>query len=326
MSKIILIVISMLFTQACRQTSQKTEQKPNPIPSPSLHFSADSAYNYVQKQVDFGPRVPNTQAHVQCAAYLTETLKKFGAEVHVQNVKLTAYNGDVLNASNIIGVYNPSSTKRILLCAHWDCRPWSDHDPDPANRYKPVTGANDGASGVGVLLEIARQLSDSLPAVGVDIVLFDAEDYGPHEDYSGKTEDAWCLGSQYWAKNPHVQSYNAMYGILLDMVGDANATFYKEYFSKYYAATIVNKVWNMAQELGFNDYFIHQAGGAVTDDHYYVNTLTGIPCIDIIDYKPSGKSGFVPYWHTVSDTMENISKNTLHAVGTTVLQVIYAEK
>lgn len=314
----------MLFSQACRQTAQKTEEKSNS--NPLLQFSADSAYTYVQKQVDFGPRVPNTAAHVQCSAYLTNALKSYGAEVHVQNVKLTAYNGDILNSSNIIGVYNPASTKRILLCAHWDSRPWSDHDPDKANRYKPVTGANDGASGVGVLLEVARQMSKSLPAVGVDIVFFDAEDYGPHEDFKGEAPDAWCLGSQYWAKNPHTQPYNAMYGILLDMVGGEGATFYKEYFSMYYAAPVVNKIWNKAQELGFSDYFIHKAGGAVTDDHYYINTLAGIPCVDIIDYNTSGKSGFVPYWHTVNDTMENISKNTLHAVGTTLMHVIYSEK
>lgn len=314
----------MLLSQACRQNVQKTEQQTTPASVP--RFLADSAYAFIQKQVDFGPRVPNTEAHALCAVYLAKSLEKYGAGVQVQNVKLTAYNGDVLNASNIVGVYNPDSANRILLCAHWDSRPWSDHDPDPANRNKPVTGANDGASGVGVLLEIARQLGEKAPGIGVDIVFFDAEDYGPHEDFKGNAPDAWCLGSQYWAANPHTSSYNAMYGILLDMVGAHGATFFKEYFSMYYAAPVVNKIWNKAQEIGFSDYFLHKAGGAVTDDHYYVNTIAGIPCVNIIDYNPTRNNGFVDYWHTVNDTMENISVNTLHAVGTTLMHIIYTEK
>lgn len=324
MIKVFLIALSVIFSQSCNKVTQKTQESEATVNVPS--FVADSAYIYIQKQVNFGPRVPNTKAHTQCADYLSESLKNFGAEVHVQKVQLTAYNGEKLNASNIIGVFNPTASRRILLCAHWDSRPWSDHDSDPANRYKPVMGANDGASGVGVLLEIARQLGENSAPVGVDIVFFDAEDYGPHEDFKGNAEDAWCLGSQYWSANPHTVPYSAMYGILLDMVGAKDATFFKEYFSMYYAASVVNKVWDKAQELGFSDFFIHKESGAITDDHYYVNKISGIPCIDIIDYNSSREKGFGDYWHTINDTMDNISVNTLHAVGTTLINVIFSEK
>ena len=213
-----------------------------------------------------------------------------------------------------------------MLFAHWDSRPWSDHDPDPANYNTPVLGANDGASGVGVLLEIARQLGQTAPEVGVDIIFFDAEDYGAPETFTGNSEDSWCLGSQYWARNPHKSGYKANYGILLDMVGAPGATFYKEQISMHYAAHIVKKVWDKAQSLGFSQYFINEELGAITDDHLYINRITGIPSIDIIQYDKYSSKGFGHYWHTINDTMENIDKSTLHAVGTTVMHVVYSEK
>jgi Zn-dependent M28 family amino/carboxypeptidase len=186
--------------------------------------------------------------------------------------------------------------------------------------------ANDGASGVGVLLEMARQFSIQKPEIGVDIIFFDAEDYGAPQNYSGASEDAWCLGSQYWANNPHKAGYTAEFGILLDMVGAPNATFYKEDFSMYYAAGIVEKVWSTAATLGFSNYFRDEKTGAITDDHVYINKIAGIPSIDIIQYRNEGQnSGFGHYWHTVNDTMENIDKNTLFAVGTTVMHVVYNE-
>lgn len=288
-------------------------------------FVADSAYKYVKQQVDFGSRVPNTKAHVLCARYLAESLKSFGAEVTLQKATLTAFDGTRLNAVNIIGSYNVENENRILLFAHWDSRPWSDNDPDPTKHRQAVDGANDGASGVGVLLEMARQFGLQHPTVGVDIAFFDAEDYGAPSDFKGNTEDSWCLGTQYWCKNPHVKGYRAKYGMLLDMVGAPGATFYKEQISMYYAAHVVNKVWSAAEKLGFSQYFVNAQGGAVTDDHLYVNKMAGIPSIDIIQYDPNTESGFGAYWHTTNDTMENIDKNTLYAVGTTLLDIVYAE-
>lgn len=324
MRKLLLISFGILLLTACRQPSQSKKIEEAQVIVPP--FSSDSAYVYIKNQVEFGPRVPNSNEHKECAKYLAESLKRFGAQVIEQKADLVAFNRNILHAKNIIGVFKPEAANRILLCSHWDSRPWSDHDPDPKNYNKPVDGANDGASGVGVLLEIARQISIHQPTVGIDIVFFDAEDYGAPASYQGDFEDSWCLGSQYWSKNPHKENYSAKYGILLDMVGAPNATFYKEEISLYYASPIVNRVWEKAQELGFNQYFISEKCGAITDDHLYVNKITGIPCIDIIHYNPNLSNGFGDYWHTINDTMENIDKNTLNAVGTTLMHVIYSEK
>jgi len=311
----------MVFS--CRQDAKPVANKEAPVSVPS--FSADSAYRFVEEQVNFGPRVPNTDAHKACADYLVNTLESYGAVVIEQKVKLRAFNGDILDANNIIASYKPEAKQRILLFAHWDTRPWSDHDPDPANNNKPVLGANDGASGVGVLLEIARNIGTSSPRLGVDIIFFDAEDYGAPENYTGNAEDSWCLGSQYWAKNPHVSPYAARFGILLDMVGAPDATFYRDQISEHFAANVVSKVWDKALNLGFEKYFVNKPGGAITDDHLYVNQIAGIPSIDIIHYNPDNQHGFGDYWHTVNDDMRNIDKQTLFAVGTTVMQVVYNE-
>lgn len=291
-------------------------------------FNADSAYRYIQVQADFGPRVPNTRAHKECGDYLAGQLEKFGAKVYNQYADLIAYDGTLLKARNIIGAYKPESKKRVLLCAHWDSRPYADHDPDPKNHHTPILGVNDGASGVGVLLEIARQLQKEQPALGIDIVFFDAEDYGTPEFYEGRHKaDTWCLGSQYWARTPHVQGYNARYGILLDMVGGKDVTFYYEGYSARTARSQMKKIWKKAAELGYGKYFVKEDGGEVTDDHIYVNTLARIPCVDIINYDANNpQSSFGSFWHTVNDTMENIDRNTLKAVGQTVMDVIYNEK
>lgn len=291
-------------------------------------FNADSAYQYIQVQADFGPRVPNTQAHKDCGEYLANQLERFGAKVYNQEAELTAWDGTLLKARNIIGAYKPESKKRVLLCAHWDSRPYADNDPDPKNHHTPILGVNDGASGVGVLLEIARQIQKEEPALGIDIIFFDAEDYGIPEFYQGRyTPDSWCLGSQYWARTPHVQGYNARYGILLDMVGGKDATFYYEGYSYRNARSEVKKIWNKASELGYGKYFIKEDGGEVTDDHVYVHRLARIPCVDIINYDANNdRSSFGSFWHTVNDNMDNIDRNTLKAVGQTVMDVIYNEK
>ena len=286
-------------------------------------FNADSAYHYVKTQVDFGPRVPNSSAHEACGDYLISEMERFGAVVTVQNADLRAWDNKILKSRNIIGAYNPDKQNRILLLSHWDCRPWCDNDPDPANHYKPVDGANDGASGVGVLMEIARQLQQRAPEVGVDILFIDMEDYGEPQWYDGsKSENSWCLGSQYWAKNPHVPGYRANYGVLLDMVGAPGAIFPQEGYSLQYAGSVVQKIWSEAYKAGFGALFINQQGGYITDDHVPVNQIAGIPTIDIIHFT---ENGFGEYWHTVNDNMSNVDKATLHAVGQTLLNVIYRE-
>jgi glutaminyl-peptide cyclotransferase len=300
-------------TQATSNSSEAAQQ---PQPSNIPDFSADSALAYVQKQVDFGPRVPGTPKHKACADWLANQLRRHTDTLIVQSDKVTAYNGKTLPMYNIIGSFNPQATNRVLLCAHWDTRPFADQDDERST--EPILGANDGASGVGILLEIARQLNLQSPNLGVDIVLFDVEDYGKSE-----VEDSYCLGSQYWAKKPHTPNYKAQYGILLDMVGAGDAVFPKEQFSLAFAPDIVHKVWHTAAELGFDSYFASSIGGTITDDHFYVNKLAHIPTIDIIHYTPEGTFG--KYWHTHDDNMSAVNKNTLDAVGTVLLTVIYRD-
>lgn len=322
-------MLYILFAAAmisCSQTPSSSSAKVESQPVKQQNvpaFDADSAWVFVENQVKFGPRVPNSEAHVACGNYLTSELKRFGAQVYEQEATLTAYNGTQLKAKNIIGSYNPENSKRVLLFAHWDSRPYADHDKDPANHKKPIDGADDGASGVGVLLEMARQFSIKSPEIGIDIIFFDAEDYGTPEFVKEYKENTWCLGAQFWAKNPHVKGYKADFGILLDMVGAKNASFFKEATSMRYAPQIVEEVWSTARDLGYGKFFINAEGGAITDDHQYVILGRNIPCIDIIYTDPESDNGFGPHWHTQNDTMDNIDRETLKAVGQTVLQVVY---
>lgn len=289
-------------------------------------FNEDSAYVYVKAQTDFGPRVPNTPAHDKCARWLEQKMKTYTEHVQVQKSKVRAYNGTLLNMMNIIATFNPDSPARILLCAHWDSRPYADWDEDPINHNTPIDGANDGASGVGVLTEVARVLSLNDINLGVDIIFFDVEDYGePRDERNNNTDENWGLGSQYWSKNPHEQNYKALYGILLDMVGVESATFTKEGFSMEYAPDIVNKVWNAASRIGYGNFFVNEPTNPVTDDHYFINKITGIPTIDIIHFDKNTSTGFYKYWHTKKDNIETINKNTLKAVGQTLLTVLYEE-
>ncbi|MBD5201621.1 MAG: M28 family peptidase [Bacteroidales bacterium] len=278
-------------------------------------FDADSAFAYVKRQVDFGPRVPNTAAHRATTEWLAESLRRRGAEVVEQKALLKAFDGTMLNATNIIGQFNPEAEDRLLLLAHYDCRPWADEDADESKRSLPVDGANDGASGVGVLLEVARQIALKNPGCGVDILFVDAEDYGSDED-----EDSWALGTKYFVEHPFKEGYVATEAILLDMVGGRDARFYHEYFSQQNAPSLASRVWACAEEAGYGDRFINRLGGAVNDDHRRLIDA-GIPAIDIIEYNPS--SGFNPAWHTSADNMDNIDAATLKAVGQTLLNFIY---
>jgi Zn-dependent M28 family amino/carboxypeptidase len=284
-------------------------------------FNADSAYSYVDKQVAFGSRVPNTAAHEKCAEYLVSKLESYSKNVIVQSTKVKAFNGKVLNIKNIIASYSPETSNRIFICAHWDSRPFADQDEDEENYNKPIPGANDGASGVGVIIELARLFSKNPPPIGIDLILFDAEDYGDSE-----TEDSYCLGSQYWSKNPHVKEYYAKYGILLDMVGAKDATFTMEEVSMKYAPDIMRKVWDIAVRAGYSDFFLYSKTSGVTDDHLYINELANIPTIDIIHRDSSTPTGFYKFWHTMDDDMAGIDKNTLKAVGQTLLTVIFEEQ
>ncbi len=281
-------------------------------------FNADSAYSFVKAQVDFGSRIPSTPAHAKCADFLVAKLKSYGLETIIQSGTTQTFDKKQFRLKNIIASFNPTAQSRILICSHWDTRPWADEDGKDAD--KPFDSANDGPSGVGVALEISRQISITKPVVGVDIIFFDLEDYGT----SGNNE-SWCLGSQYWSKNLHKPNYYANFGILLDMVGGSNALFPKEKKSVEYASAATDKVWKAANDIGYGNYFSSQVKEFVgIDDHIFVNKA-GIPCMDIIEYNQA-TGGFGDYHHTHKDNMSIIDKNTLKAVGQTLLEVIYNER
>ena len=335
MKRYFILIATLLLLASCGEKQPKETTPTTNKPKKTVNvpqFNADSAYQFVAKQTQFGPRVPETQAHADCAEWLTAKLGDFSDTVFVQNFRSRLFNGKGIDGQNIVGVFHPEAKKRIVLCAHWDSRPYADHDPDEGNRYKPIDGANDGASGVGVLLECARQFKlQELPeSLGVDIVLFDLEDYGPHqkdaEKYYDDRVNYWALGSQYWSKNPHVYGYRAYFGILLDMVGGSNPSFLKEEYSQAYAAWVVNNVWQKAFGLGYSSYFSNELGAIISDDHLPMNQIAGIPTIDIIDLQPeSSNECFPEVWHTLNDNLEHIDKNTLGMVGDVLLHVVYEE-
>ena len=323
-SAFILTVLFMALSCGGRKATTTTATATTQTPD----FCADSAYKYIRIQTDFGPRVPNTDAQQKCAAWLMTKLKEFGAETFLQGFETVTFDKTKIRGYNIIGSFNPESKARIILCSHWDSRPWADNDPDPANRTKPVDAANDGASGVAVILEIARQMKKQAPEIGVDCIFLDAEDWGPGESYQGNdSEKWWGLGTQYWARNPHAEGYRARYAILLDMVGGKGAKFSREGYSVMYGKHVVDKVWGAAGRLGYGSLFLPVDGGYVTDDHYYINRIARIPSIDIVPYLPNCReSSFGPTWHTTHDNIDNIDKNVLEAVGKTLIEVIYNEK
>ena len=295
-------------------------------------FNSDSAYAYIERQMSFGPRVPNSEAHTKCVVWLIEKLRELGAEVELQKVFMPDYRGNNQQIYNIIGHFKPSgsnarSAQTILLGAHYDTRPWCDEEENYSDRFYNVPGANDGASGVAVLLEVARQLGmrDSL-LIPVDIIFFDCEDMGSPRVYTGlEREDTWCLGSQLWATNyanninSQLSTVNYQYGIVLDMVGAPDASFPREMYSTNYAANYQHQIWRSAQALGYGAMFNDQQSYPITDDHYYINRIAGIPCVDIIHYDIRNATGFPFWWHTRQDNMDNISKSTLQAVGEVIM-------
>ena len=333
MKKTILFLVILLAVCACNRKTENGKTLSSQLSALSFPlFNADSAFAFVKAQTDFGPRVPNTEAHEQCAEWLVNKLSEYADTVMVQEFRTRLFNGQGIDGKNIIASFNPQANKRIVLCSHWDSRPFADHDPDEANWNHPIDGANDGASGVGVLIENARCFrSQPLPEkLGVDIVLFDLEDYGPRHDqaeqYYDEKHNHWALGSQYWAAHPHIPGYHANFGILLDMVGGSEPNFMKEYFSQGYAGWLSNKVWRYAQNLGYRQYFVNELGDPITDDHVSMNELAGIPTIDIIDLKPnSSNESFPETWHTLEDNIDNIDKNTLEMVGKVLIYTVYAE-
>ena len=297
----------------------------------SVEFNADSAYAFCAAQCDFGPRTMNSEAHERCSEWIQQQFRQYGYQVQLQKADLKGYDGTILKSTNIIASQKLTANSqkpeaRIFICAHWDSRPWANNDPDEANWRKPVMAANDGASGVAVMLELARLLQQNDSAqMAVDFTCFDAEDWGIPQWENDVDGDSWALGAQYWANSQEPKAKSYQYGILLDMVGGQGAKFYREGFSLKYAHNIVERVWQAANTAGYASIFPYLDGGYVTDDHVPVNEKAGIPCIDIINHYPDcEQSSFGPTWHTVNDDMQHIDKNTLKAVGQTLIQLIYS--
>ena len=321
------MAVTTLLLVACNGQTRSGHSKADTIALASCpRFNADNAMRLIKEQCEFGPRVTGSEASRLCGDYLIERFKSFGAEVEEQHGTVTTWEGKQLSARNIIARINPANADRILLCSHWDSRPWADNDPDEANWHTPVLAANDGASGVAVMLEICRILQEKPVKVGIDMICFDAEDLGTpqwEEDRIGSS-NTWCLGSKFWSERAMADNYKARYGILLDMVGGFGATFSREGYSMELAQPIVNLVWQLAGQLGYRQFFPLKDSGFITDDHINVNDA-GVPCIDIIPCYNDGPSSFGPTWHTLKDTPENIDSNVLKAVGQTLTQLIYNE-
>jgi hypothetical protein len=322
----IAVVVTMLFITNCtNNTPPKSSSTDTSNNSTSIYkqvspmFNADSAYYFIKKQVEFGPRVTASKESIKCSKWIVNQFKKYDAEVIVQEGSVTNWDKRKINIINIIAQTNTKATKRILITAHWDSRPYADNDPIESNKNKPVLAADDGGSGIGVMLELARVIQKNKLDIGVDFICFDAEDLGKPE-----YEDSYCLGTQYWGKNQLPVNYKASYAINLDMVGGKGAKFVWEKNSIDQGEATLRKVWEKAALLGYSDIFQYLQLGQITDDHVYVHKYTQIPAIDLIHFNQ--QTGFPIWWHTVNDDMTNIDNNTLKSVGQTLLEVIYSEK
>lgn len=322
MKKVFLISLGLfLIFASCKNESQNTsiaevETKKVPVPA----FNPDGAYEKIEKQLAFGYRVPGTKAHKNTQEWIATTMESYGATITKQDFEASFLGKKNVACTNIMAQINPEFSKRILLAAHYDSRMVAEKDDE--RKDEPIPGADDGASGVAVLMQIAEALKEHPIDMGVDFLFFDAEDQGGS---NVGEELTWALGSQHWSKNIAPKGYRASYGILLDMVGSEKATFGKEDYSKYYAGLLVDKVWTLAQNMGYSDFFQDFSAGRVTDDHKYVNEFAKIPMIDIINMSPDDRMSFGKYHHTHDDNINVISKRTLRVVGQVVLAVLYNE-
>lgn len=329
----LLLVIGLVFTSC----GGSTEASLPTADTCQVAFSADSAYAHIVSQCDFGARVPGSEAHRKCGDWIVAQFRALGLEVEEQQAPITMWDGKTFTCRNIIAKFptrtpqaseagEPSASSQVedgastlpplVICAHWDSRPWADEDPDESLHNQPVIAANDGASGVAVMLEVARLLPQLKTQRAVHFVCFDLEDYG-----NSAHENTFALGAEHWAKHC-TTAYEG--GILLDMVGGKDARFYYEGFSLHYAQSLLSRFWSAARTAGAAAFFPQENGGTIDDDHKPMNQIAGIPTIDIIPYyQMAGVPSFGPTWHTTHDTPENISRETLRAVGQTLTQFLY---
>lgn len=289
-----IILIALFYLVGCGKNS---------IP----RFDGERAYRYLKEQCEFGPRVPGSVAHDECLKYYVKFFTDLGVKPELQRFTALSYTGSFIPMTNVIVRFKGTGSKGCILAAHWDSRPWADKDTSKDAQNKPILGANDGASGVAVLMEIANHLKKKKPKYDVTIVLFDGEDYGVEGDYSN-----YLLGSKYYAKN--LSSPLPNFGILLDMVGDSVLKIYKEGYSVKFAPALVDTIFSIAKRLNYTA-FIPAVKHYIIDDHLPLNEI-GIPTIDIISFE-------YKYWHTLEDTPDKCSAKSLEIVGTVVLHLLY---
>ncbi len=326
-----LVFVIFLFVGNCKRSTDNQQQQDKPDNNTRVQlkqapqFDSDSAYFFTQKQIAFGPRIPGSKEHKACGDWLEKQMRQYADTIYVQSGSVKIYNGNQVPMRNIIATFNPKATKRILLFAHWDTRPYADQDKQ--NNKARFDGADDGAASTALLIEIARVLSQQKPDLGIDLALFDVEDYGAHkEDKTHEERDTYALGTQYWCKNPHIKNYHAYYGVLLDMCSAYGAQLKMEGHSMQFAPSVVQTVWSTASALGYSNLFVNERVQAIIDDHYYVNKIAGIPSIDIIWLDNTTQTGFAPHWHTLNDNIKVIDKTNMKAVGQTLLTVLFNEK
>ena len=277
-------------------------------------FDENHAFSYLVAQCDFGPRNPGSDGYYACLDYLITELDQSANEIILQDFSYQErrYNKQY-NLENIIARFNPDSEFQTVISAHWDTRPWADQEDLRQDRDQPIIGANDGASGVAILLELAKIMGENPPPIGVNLVFFDGEDLGvPGEN------ETYCQGSRFFAKNLPIPRPDE--AINLDMVGDKQLVLPIERYSLEYHPELVRHLWDRAKDMGL-DAFIGRVDYAIYDDHIPLNEIAGIPSIDIIDFKYP--NSYANFWHTLNDIPENCSEESLGQVGALMVDYIY---
>jgi Zn-dependent M28 family amino/carboxypeptidase len=314
---LLLVVLAPLFASGCGDEGGDDLPPPRPVVTTDRPtFDGEAALELARAQLDFGPRVPGTPGHAAQLAWMRARLDSLADTVSLHPfTHRHSETGAVLELTNVLARFRPESERRVLVLAHWDTRPTSDAAASPEERALPVPGANDGASGTAVILQLAAHLAADPPELGVDLLLVDGEDYGP-------TTDDMFLGAKHFAARlPKLSAeQRPAYGILLDMVGDADPRFPIEGYSAEYAPQLAQRIWSIAARLGYGRYFPMEVGQAIADDHLALNEA-GLPTVDIIDFEYGPGNA---YWHTPDDTADNLRAATLRMVGEVVMEFIWA--
>ena len=279
---------------------------------PAREFDGARAFNYLQRQVEFGPRIPGTPAHEQTGDWIETQLRASAETLIVQAIAHRTPAGQTLPLRNFLARFRPNAAERILFLAHWDTRPRADQSANLAAQRMPVPGANDGASGVAVLLGVADVLKSHPPTVGVDLLFVDGEDYG---DFADSTQV--LIGSRWFAAHQPV-GYPPLFAVLFDMIGDRDLHLPYEQNSQAFAPEVVDRVWRTAEAIGYGNIFVRQPGPSLTDDHVALQRA-GIHAIDVVDFDYGPNNS---YWHTTDDTIDKVSASSLQIVGDVAMALV----